>query len=107
MKKIVFMFLVIVVMFGFIGCAQVENTFKGFESDMTGLDRSIYISMDDGSTWVYSGNNIRVDSTEYGNKIIVQINKKRLAVYNASVIVEEKGLSPDTIFGPGELAEIK
>ncbi len=106
MKRVFGVFAVIMVM-SMTSCSGIMNSAKGFQADTMGLDRNIYISMDDGTTFVYSGSNIKVDSTEYGNKVIVTINGKRLNTYNASVIVEEKGLEPTAVFGPGELAKIK
>ena len=105
MKKM--LLVLIVVMFGFISCSEVEHTLKSVKSDTVGLDRNIYVSMDDGTIFVYSGDGIRVVSTEYGNKVILQIDGKRLVIYNASVIVEEKGLKPTAVFRPGELADMK
>jgi len=104
MKKL---FVVLLVVFVFAGCSQIRDGVKNLESNTVGLDRDIFVTVDDGTTFVYSGRNIRVSETEYGNKVIVTVDGKRLAIYNASVQVIENGLEPKKIYAPGELAEIK
>lgn len=74
-----------------IGCQTIDSMKKDFESDTKGLDRKIEVYDGSGNLIkTYEGEDVRVDTNEYGNKVIFIIDGKRTALYNATVVVEEK-----------------
>lgn len=75
----------------FTGCASLEREMKTFSSDFNGgLDRTVTVYDNNGNLLkIYEGK-IDVQDTEYGNKVLFDLNGKRIVLYNATVIVEEK-----------------
>lgn len=104
MKSIAKILIAILIVGSLAGCTAAESAFKNFQSQTSGLDRDVFVTLPDGTTMVFSGERINVDSTEYGNKVILQIDGKRLAVYNAAVTVIEQGLEPQAVYEAGDLA---
>lgn len=91
MKRLILILVLLVISFALIGCQTFDSMKKDFESDTKGLDRTIEVYDGSGNLIkTYEGDNVRVDTNEYGNKVIFIINGKRIALYNATVIVEEK-----------------
>lgn len=93
MKNTVKILVAILVVVVLASCTAAESVSKTIQSNTTGLPRDVFVGLPDGTVMMFSGDRINVDSTEYGNKVILQIDKKRLATYNAAVIVVEKALS--------------
>lgn len=104
MKNIAKILVALLVVGALAGCTAAESAFKSMQSETVGLDRDVFVALPDGTTMVFSGERINVDSTEYGNKVILQIDGKRLATYNAAVVVIERGLEPEVVYETGELA---
>ena len=73
-----------------ISCTEFQDSIKDLQSDTTGLKRDIKIYSLTGQPLAsYSGNNVRVEFNEYG-RFMANVDGKRLQVFNASVIIEEK-----------------
>lgn len=107
MKNIVKIFMALLIVGTLAGCTAAESAFKNVQSETIGLSRDVFVGLPDGTVMVFTGDRINVDTTEYGNKVILQIDGKRLSTYNASVIVIEKGLEPKVVYEAGELATFK
>lgn len=91
MKRLILILGMLVVSSTLIGCQTFDSMKKDFESDTKGLDRKIEVYDDSGNLIkTYEGENVRVDTNEYGNKVVFIIDGKRIALYNATVVVEEK-----------------
>jgi uncharacterized lipoprotein YehR (DUF1307 family) len=92
MKKIISLGLVLLILISIscVGCASVERGFKSFESDLNGgLDRVVTIYDQNGKAIKKYKGKIDIKDTEYGNKVLFDLNGKRVIVYNATVISEE------------------
>lgn len=91
MKRLVLILALLMISSAMIGCQAIDSVKKDFESDTKGLDRKIEVYDGSGNLIKsYEGSNIRVDTNEYGNKVIFIIDGKRNALYNATVVIEEK-----------------
>lgn len=67
------------------------RTMKSMKSDTSGgLSRTVEVYDQDGDLIrTYSGK-IDIEDTEYGNKVLFDLDGKRTVIYNATVIVQEK-----------------
>lgn len=91
MKKIISLSLVLMILISITGCASVEREFKSFESDINGgLNRTITIYDQNGKEIKQYKGKIDIKDTEYANKVLFDLDGKRIVVYNATVISEEK-----------------
>ena len=82
--------LIILSLFSISSCTIFDDMSKDFESDTVGLKRTIKVySMTGEQLAEYSGNNVR---TEFGDtgRFLANVDGKRIQIFNASVIVEEK-----------------
>ena len=71
-------------------CTWLDDEMKDWESNTTGLKREIKIYSVTGEKLAeYKGENVRVDFNEYG-RFLANVDGKRIQVFNASVIIEEK-----------------
>lgn len=91
MKRIKITVILIVALFVLSGCASLERAFKDTSSSFTGLNREVFVYSQDGKEVLrnYHGR-IDIQENEYGNKVKFELNGKRVIIYNANVIVEEK-----------------
>lgn len=75
----------------FTGCASLERDMKTFSSDFTGgLNRAVAVYDNNGNLLKTYEGKIDVQDTEYGNKVLFDLDGKRVVLYNATVIVEEQ-----------------
>ncbi|AQL55636.1 DUF5052 family protein [Abyssicoccus albus] len=76
------------------GCAALDDWGKDFESNTSGLERTVTIYSEDGEVIKqYKGKNVRTkNSSETGNQVILNIDGKRIQIINANVVIEEKGV---------------
>ena len=82
--------IIILSLFTISSCTIFDDMSKDFESDTIGLKRTIKVySMTGEQLAEYSGNNVR---TEFGDngRFLANVDGKRIQIFNASVIVEEK-----------------
>lgn len=83
--------LIIVLTLSMTGCAGLTRTCKSIGSDLTGgLDRVVTVYDQNGNVLQTYEGKIDIEDTDYGNKILFDLNGKRIVIYNSSVIVEEK-----------------
>lgn len=75
-----------------VGCGQSwERTKKNISSEYGGgLNRVITVYDQQGNAIKTYEGNIDIRDTEYGNKVLFNLNGKRIVIYNATVIAEEK-----------------
>lgn len=89
MKKF-FVILILVIIVSFLsGCAAFESSIKEVQSDITGLDRIVRVYESGSIIAEYEGM-IRIVPSEFGNKVIFELDGKRYNYYNATVEVIEK-----------------
>lgn len=81
-----------VVVTSLVGCGQSwERTKKNISSEYGGgLNRVVTVYNQQGEVIKTYDGNIDIRDTEYGNKVLFDLNGKRIVIYNATVIVEEK-----------------
>lgn len=73
------------------GCAMVDSLSKDLESDTKGLERHVTIYSKTGEVLSEYEGIIRTKASAETNGIIFEVNNRRVSVYNADVIIEEKG----------------
>ena len=75
----------------FTGCASLERDMKTFSSNFNGgLNRTVAVYDSNGNLLKTYEGKIDVQDTEYGNKVLFDLDGKRVVLYNATVIVEEQ-----------------
>lgn len=92
-KTKLMMMLIVMALVGILltGCTEsYEREMKDMKSSISGLNRVVYIYDDDGNVMKTYEGQIDIEDNEYGNKIKFDLNGKRIIIYNATVIVEEK-----------------
>lgn len=83
--------LIIVLTLSMTGCACLTRMGKSIGSDLTGgLDRVVTVYDQNGNVLQTYEGKIDIEDTDYGNKILFDLNGKRIVIYNSIVIVEEK-----------------
>lgn len=83
--------LIIVLTLSMTGCACLTRMGKSIGSDLTGgLDRVVTVYDQNGNVIQTYEGKIDIEDTDYGNKILFDLNGKRIVIYNSIVIVEEK-----------------
>lgn len=73
------------------GCKAFESFTKDIESDTKGLDRTITVYSKTGEVLKEYEGVIRTKSSSESNAIIFEVDGKRVNIYNADVVIEEKG----------------
>jgi hypothetical protein len=75
----------------FTGCQSLGRDIKSTQSEWTGgLDRHISVYSQNGTLLAEYDGKVDIEDTEYGNKVLFDLNGKRTIVYNAIVISQEK-----------------
>lgn len=75
----------------FFNTASGQRTIKNFQSNnLGGLERSVKVYGNNGDLITEYEGKIDIKDTEYGNKVLFDLNGKRITIYNATVITEEK-----------------
>jgi len=83
--------LIIVLTLNMTGCAGLTRMGKSIGSDLTGgLNRVVTVYDQNGNVLQTYEGKIDIEDTDYGNKILFDLNGKRIVIYNSTVIVEEK-----------------
>ncbi|MFC4620060.1 hypothetical protein ACFO4N_15210 [Camelliibacillus cellulosilyticus] len=71
--------------------ASGERALKNFHSNrIGGLERTVKVYSNSGKLLKEYHGKIDIKDTEYGNKVLFDLNGKRIVIYNATVITEEK-----------------
>lgn len=89
--KIMFTAGLVVVAFGLSGCGEsFQRSIKTFKSEYAGgLNRTVRVFSSSGELIESYEGRLDVEANEYGNKVLFDLNGKRVIIYNATVIVEE------------------
>ena len=92
MKKIIFTLLTILIITTLTGCGEsFQRSVKTFTSEYTGgLERKVEVYSSSGQLLKTYEGKLDIETNEYGNKVLFDIEGKRTIIYNATVIVEEK-----------------
>jgi predicted small secreted protein len=91
MKKIVLFYLVAaLVMTSLTGCESLKRTGKDISSEFGGLNRTVEVYSQDGKLIKTYDGNLDIKTNEYGNKVLFDLNGKRVIINNAIVVTEEK-----------------
>ncbi|WP_339314626.1 hypothetical protein [Paenibacillus sp. FSL R10-2734] len=97
-SKSIILVVVIVLLVAIGGCnvwywntATGQRTIKNIKSDNTGGMNRVLSVYDQGGNLIrkYEGK-IDIQDTEYGNKVLFDLNGKRVVIYNATVVAEEQ-----------------
>ena len=74
------------------GCSEsFQRSMKTFRSEYAGgLERTVRVYSGSGELIETYEGKLDVEANEYGNKVLFDLNGKRVILYNATVIVEEK-----------------
>ena len=73
------------------GCQSMERDIKSAQSEYGGgLDRHISVYSDNGTLLTEYDGKVDIQETEFGNKILFDLNGKRTIIYNGTVIIQEK-----------------
>ncbi|WP_028972961.1 hypothetical protein [Spirochaeta cellobiosiphila] len=88
MKKVGF---VILISFILMSCSEsFQRNVKTFTSEYAGgLNRTVSVYSANGELISQYKGKIDVQTNEYGNKVLFDLNGKRVIIYNALVVVEE------------------
>lgn len=91
MKKIIAMILVLTMMILATGCGESwEREMKSFDSEYGGgLNRTITIYDQNGQAIKQYKGKVDIQDSEYGNKVLFDLDGKRVVIYNAVVVAEE------------------
>ena len=87
-KFIVLMMFAIVLMFS--SCKVAERSIRNVTSSVVGLDRIVSVYDGNGDKLAEYTGKIDIETNDYGNKVKFDVDGKRIMIYNAIVIVEEK-----------------
>ena len=92
MKKIIISATVILMITILGGCGEsFQRSVKTFTSEYTGgLERKVEVYSSSGQLLKSYEGKLDIETNEYGNKVLFDIDGKRTIIYNATVIVEEK-----------------
>lgn len=79
----------LLIMFHF-NTAEGQRTIKNISSNTSGgLERTVQVFDQNGNMIREYSGKIDIKDTEYGNKVLFDLNGKRTVIYNATVIVQE------------------
>lgn len=91
MKYYVRAFAVVIMFITLSGCESCSRMVKDVQSDFNGgLERTATVYSQDGKVLNQYSGKFDVQVNDYGNKIKFDIDGKRVLIYNATVIIEEK-----------------
>ncbi len=92
MKKIIITAVAILMITILSGCGEsFQRSVKTFKSEYAGgLERRVEVYSATGELLKTYEGKLDIESNEYGNKVLFDMDGKRTIIYNATVIVEEK-----------------
>lgn len=96
MKRLIIGALIVLVVIGglvvwYFNTATGQRMVKSIQSNNSGgIDRIVKVYSDDGKLIEEYEGKIDIQDTEYGNKILFDLNGKRVVIYNGTVVTEEK-----------------
>lgn len=96
MKKFIIGALLVLVVIGclvvwYFNTATGQRMVKTIQSNNSGgIERVVKVYSDDGKLIEEYEGKIDIQDTEYGNKVLFDLNGKRVVIYNGTVVTEEK-----------------
>lgn len=90
MKKLLYILIPVFFLSVMAGCESFKRAQKDFDSSINGLNRVATVYDSNGHVIKRYKGKFDIEENEYGNKVKFDVNGKRVMVYNATVIVEEK-----------------
>lgn len=96
MKKLIIGVVIFLVVIGglvvwYFNTATGQRMIKSIQSNNSGgIERVVKVYSDDGKLIEEYEGKIDIQDTEYGNKILFDLNGKRVVIYNGTVVTEEK-----------------
>ena len=92
MKKLVLSIITVLIIVSLSGCGEsFQRSVKTFRSEYAGgLERKIEVYSSTGQLLKTYEGKLDIETNEYGNKVLFDMDGKRTIIYNATVIVEEK-----------------
>ncbi|AQR78096.1 hypothetical protein ABNB59_11270 [Paenibacillus larvae] len=91
---IVTLIIVVIIVGGivwFFNTASGERMIKNFQyNNLGGLERTVKVYGNNGDLIKEYEGKLDIKDTELGNKVLFDLNGKRITIYNATVITEEK-----------------
>lgn len=85
-----FLALAILITSALVGCESLERASKNWDSEFGGLNREVVVYSQDGKEIKRYKGKFDIQANEYGNKVLFDVDGKRVIIYNAIVIAEEK-----------------
>ncbi|MFD1953720.1 DUF5052 family protein [Paenibacillus thailandensis] len=90
-KRIAIILTALAVLFALAGCSEsMERSIKDYQSSVNGLERRAEVYDQNGNIIKTYEGRFDVEVNEYGNKVKFDLDGKRVLIYNATVVVEEK-----------------
>lgn len=75
----------------YLNTASGQRAIKNIKSNNTGgMERIVKVYSNDGELIEKYEGKIDIQDTEYGNKVLFDLDGKRIVIYNATVVTEEK-----------------
>lgn len=90
MKRICIVLTALAVLFALAGCESWDRTMKDMGSSLKGLERTAEVYDQNGNMIKSYEGKFDIEVNDYGNKVKFDLDGKRVLIYNATVIVEEK-----------------
>lgn len=90
MKKVLLVLVLLVGMVFMAGCESLQRMGKSWDSEFGGLERTVEVYSQDGQLIKTYEGKLDVQVNEYGNKVLFDLNGKRVIINNAVVVTEEK-----------------
>lgn len=88
---LVFLGIIVGCFIWYFNTASGERALKTMRSNNSGgLERVVKVYSNNGELIQTYDGKIDVEDTEYGNKVLFDLNGKRVVIYNATIVVEEK-----------------
>lgn len=88
---LVFLGIIVGCFIWYFNTASGERALKTMKSNNSGgLERVVKVYSSNGELIQTYDGKIDVEDTEYGNKVLFDLNGKRVVIYNATIVVEEK-----------------
>ena len=90
MKGFIKFAIIAIAMVALFGCEATQRGWQDIRSSVSGLDRTATVYSSDGTVIKEYEGRFDVETNDYGNKVKFDINGRRVLIYNAIVIVEER-----------------
>lgn len=90
MKRVLIALIGVILVFGLFSCEAFDRGVQDFKSSISGLERVATVYSNDGDVIAEYSGRFDVETNDYGNKVKFDIDGRRIIIYNAIVIIEER-----------------